>query len=1096
MSSGGIVTGSGNDQIVNETGGTVTDGLHGGDGDNTIINRGLVKGLIEGGADADTITNSGELSGGVRAGGGKDVIDNSGTISGYLYGQGGDDAINNRGSIEGDLHAGSGNDTVTNSGVVGGYLTGGDGDDTITLLAGSSVTGRVFGGDGDDRLVLASGESHDADRFRDFEHLSLAGSAQTTLTGVWDFSGGDVTVESGGNAALAAGASLTTPAVYMASGAQLTNHGAIYGDIDGTAVAAGGPGNTIINQGEVTGSIKTGAADDDITNSGTVGNGINAGEGNDRIENLAGGEVSGGLHGGDGNDTIINQGSVQGLLEGGAGENTIINQGGLQGAMRGGSGDDYLVNTGEVSGYMYGGTGSGNDTIINSGTVGGTIFGSELGHATIINSGFVGEGIAGYGGDNQITNTGTVAQSIQAVEGNDQIYNSGSVGLHIKAGSGDDTLVNSGRVGGYLHGGEGNDTLINLGSVGEYISGGDGDDTVILLTGSSVTGRVFGGDGDDRLVLATGQTQDADRFRTFEYLTLAGDGGPTTLTGDWDFSSGDVTVESGSVTLAQDASLVTLGLDILDHGALYILGEVLVSGDTDNWGYLGVDGRLETTNLLNQGILGGTGTIVGDVINTGTIAPGNSMGTLTIQGDLTNDHGGLAVELGPHGGDLLRVTGTAFLQGGLLRVSLLPAVYLDGHRWDVLIAETVQGSFDGLYGGPDSAVLSLHMLTRGDRVSLVLHRRPYTDFAVTPGGRGVGAWLDSLLARAQAQGGDAAALITLMDFSYSAAEIGQALEALSPAKYAAYPWAGLESAGLAADAVLARLEQVRRSEREEPTAEPGPSVWGRVLGARSDYDGGSGGAGHARLWGGIISGVDGAVNSHLRLGAALGMTLADMSWDEPRYLGDMKSLHALAYGAAHWDGPFLRGQWGLAHHQADSSTSLDLPGLPGNTQSDISSFSALADLNGGYEFSLDRWRLGPFAGLRYIRLDQGGYRVRGLDGQGLDIAALAVDSLAGSLGFQARGSWIWRDTEFRPRLGLSWRHEFLDDTYALRAGFTGLEDLPYPVDASGLPADLAVIDAGLTASLSRRLDASLEISQTLGGGYSLSTLSLSFQYNF
>ncbi|MBW9055552.1 autotransporter outer membrane beta-barrel domain-containing protein [Rhizobium mesosinicum] len=49
-------------------------------------------------------------------------------------------------------------------------------------------------------------------------------------------------------------------------------------------------------------------------------------------------------------------------------------------------------------------------------------------------------------------------------------------------------------------------------------------------------------------------------------------------------------------------------------------------------------------NITNLGTLGGSGTIIGDVTSSGTVAPGNSIGTLTINGDYTGNGGTLAIE--------------------------------------------------------------------------------------------------------------------------------------------------------------------------------------------------------------------------------------------------------------------------------------------------------------------------------------------------------------------------------------------------------------------------------------------------------------------
>jgi len=51
-----------------------------------------------------------------------------------------------------------------------------------------------------------------------------------------------------------------------------------------------------------------------------------------------------------------------------------------------------------------------------------------------------------------------------------------------------------------------------------------------------------------------------------------------------------------------------------------------------------------TGDITNFGRLGGSGTIIGDVSNSGTVAPGNSIGTLTISGNYTGNGGTLDIE--------------------------------------------------------------------------------------------------------------------------------------------------------------------------------------------------------------------------------------------------------------------------------------------------------------------------------------------------------------------------------------------------------------------------------------------------------------------
>jgi hypothetical protein len=119
------------------------------------------------------------------------------------------------------------------------------------------------------------------------------------------------------------------------------------------------------------------------------------------------------------------------------------------------------------------------------------------------------------------------------------------------------------------------------------------------------------------------------------------------------------------------------------------------------------DGTMEINNNLignggtitsNAGTLSGTGTVSGDLNNNATVAPGNSPGILTIDGNYTQSAGGtLALEIGgmvpgdEH--DKLVVTGTATL-AGTLDVSLINSFTLAGDmQFDVLDFNSVVNDF-------------------------------------------------------------------------------------------------------------------------------------------------------------------------------------------------------------------------------------------------------------------------------------------------------------------------------------------------------------------------------------------------------------------
>ncbi len=150
-------------------------------------------------------------------------------------------------------------------------------------------------------------------------------------------------------------------------------------------------------------------------------------------------------------------------------------------------------------------------------------------------------------------------------------------------------------------------------------------------------------------------------------------------------NAGDITVSGGSTLTISGALTESGGSTILAHGTL-----------TSTTG----------TVTLTDGLLSGTGTVKGNVSNTGvSISPGasGSAGTLTIQGTYTQGAGGsLNVALGGTGAgvgyDQLVVTGSASL-GGTINISTIngyvPPV---GSAFQVLTFASKTGDFQTYNG--------------------------------------------------------------------------------------------------------------------------------------------------------------------------------------------------------------------------------------------------------------------------------------------------------------------------------------------------------------------------------------------------------------
>src|SRR5690606_11542315 len=115
-------------------------------------------------------------------------------------------------------------------------------------------------------------------------------------------------------------------------------------------------------------------------------------------------------------------------------------------------------------------------------------------------------------------------------------------------------------------------------------------------------------------------------------------------------------------------------------------------------GTLSVNGNFSSANfLINQGgTLGGAGTIGDTNVDGGRLAPGNSIDTLTVAGDVTFTASSIyEVEVDAAGNaDLLQVTGTATLGNAAVEVVAQSGTYRPLTDYTILTAdEGIEGTF-------------------------------------------------------------------------------------------------------------------------------------------------------------------------------------------------------------------------------------------------------------------------------------------------------------------------------------------------------------------------------------------------------------------
>ena len=153
---------------------------------------------------------------------------------------------------------------------------------------------------------------------------------------------------------------------------------------------------------------------------------------------------------------------------------------------------------------------------------------------------------------------------------------------------------------------------------------------------------------------------------------------------------GGVISGTGALTQAGPGTLVLVGASTFAGATTVAAGTLVVNGS--------IGGSTVTVNA--GGRLAGNGTLGSATIASGgTVAPGNSIGTLLVLGALEFAAGStFEVELDATlASDLIQAGGVATINGGTVNALKAAGVYTPGSRWTILTAAGgVTGTFDAL----------------------------------------------------------------------------------------------------------------------------------------------------------------------------------------------------------------------------------------------------------------------------------------------------------------------------------------------------------------------------------------------------------------
>ncbi|TXR48678.1 autotransporter outer membrane beta-barrel domain-containing protein [Phyllobacterium endophyticum] len=523
--------------------------------------------------------------------------------------------------------------------------------------------------------------------------------------------------------------------------------------------------------------------------------------------------------------------------------------------------------------------------------------------------------------------------------------------------------------------------------------------------------------------------------------------------------SGTFNVLSGTTVQTGDSSAFT-GTTNLRNGALIVNG---VLGGVIN---------------VRQGLLGGTGTAGGVAIdNGGFLAPGNSVGTLRIGGDLTFNTGSIyQVETDAAGtGDRTLVAGNASLSGG--QVDVIASAGL----WRVQTPYTILSAAGGLSGtrftGVSSNLQFLDPSLAYDMNNVVLTlRRNDIDFAAlakTPNQRSAARSLDDFVANTPALDdntliGNLLGLdqeMAPLTFARLPGEIHVSLKSVLLEDSRFIREAANNRLRAALDGVAAPAIPVMAygpDGAEPPVAGDRLSVWGQGFGSWADWNTNEQVPGLERSLGGFLVGGDVAINQTARVGALAGYSRTSIDQASLEASADIDNFHLGVYGGASVGALHFRSGASYTWHDVETDRSVPFTGTSEILTADYEGGTTQVFGELAYAIQLESAALEPFVNLSYADLHLDSFTETG-GSAALAGTASDDDVTSAVLGLRVSTQLPLGAADVTLRGMAGWRHAFGDVTPSSQLAFAGMDDF----GISGLPIsrNAALLEFGLDMAL-------------------------------
>lgn len=640
--------------------------------------------------------------------------------------------------------------------------------------------------------------------------------------------------------------------------------------------------------------------------------------------------------------------------------------------------------------------------------------------------------IVGSGGS-YIRNSGTI--NVQALDYDNSSYHDVTV-IGIRGGSSNDYIINEGDIDTYWrleYYPSGSDD-----GTGIAIDAGAGDDTVVLAGGSNINGSVYLGTGNDT-------------------LTLTG-----TVIGNSDFFAGD-----GTDTIVFD------GAGSLLHNLTDFENTLKLGSGTYTIPYtLRVAESLE----VREGILEVTGLQFSPTSLFRTVA--------TLDGSY---------------GQLNNIGFSALLLDGTLAVERETGLYQQPRTYDIITSSIlpINGAFAEVQLPESGPLLEFSMEQSSDSVQISVTPKSFASEASNKTESSTGEYLDRIAPQAT----DELYYILGKFQALSARELSTAYASLSPTMYDSVTTTTYDITSDYTQTLVKRMHSLRshientNSDLMYRQMEKNAS-WIDGFGRRIDEDAQDGFAGFDYKLTGAAVGVDRLLREDVLIGISYGQADADVDMNSDMGGSNIEGYFGSLYGSYFNEDTYLDATLSYGRQCYDSIRAINIGAIRDTTHSDHHGDVYSAYVEKGWNISLNKYSLQPFASLRYTFLDEESVDEIGTEGINLHIKDRQTDSLVSDIGLRfsypfKKDTWLCI-----PEATVAWDHDFNIDDRRITAAFDGSPTMTFVTDSRDIDENGIILGAGLTFIDKDSVNISMRYTSELRSHSDSHAFTLGIRYEF